>query len=164
MATLFRTAVRARNLLALSRQSKRLVQPSCLISMSKKNKDGINATIEEVSTKEDELKQLEEHFADRDPNSPKNYVSFGFDDVDHDFDQFTHNLTLFTGITLMVIMGFFLSYSPDHRLKNWSMREAHLELKRREELGLPLIDRNIVDPSTITLPSEEELEGEKILL
>ncbi|XP_033746415.1 NADH dehydrogenase [ubiquinone] 1 beta subcomplex subunit 11, mitochondrial-like [Pecten maximus] len=164
MATLIRAAVRARNLLAVSRQSRRLVQPSCLISTSKKNKDGISATIEEVSSREDELKQLEEHFANRDPDSPKNYVSFGWDEVDHEFDKFTHNMTFFTGITLMVIMMFFFSYCPDHRLKNWSMREAHLELQRREKLGLPLIDRNLVDSSKIMLPSEEDLEGVKVLL
>ncbi|OWF51642.1 NADH dehydrogenase [ubiquinone] 1 beta subcomplex subunit 11, mitochondrial-like [Mizuhopecten yessoensis] len=165
MATFLRTAVRARNLLAVSRQSRRLVQPSLWISTSKKNKDGINATIEEIDTsREDELKRLEEHFADQDPNSDKNWMSFGHDEVDRDYDTFAHNMTLFTSVTLSVVLIFFFSYCPDHKLNDWSMREAHLELARREKLGLPLIDRNIVDPSNIVLPPEEELEGVRIRL
>ncbi|XP_060066240.1 NADH dehydrogenase [ubiquinone] 1 beta subcomplex subunit 11, mitochondrial-like [Ylistrum balloti] len=164
MATLLRTVARAKHLLAVSRHTRKIVQPSCLISTSKKNKEEISATVENVSSKEEELRQLEEHFANQDPNSPKNYVSYGWSTYDQEYDQFSHNMVLFTGITLMVIMVFFLSYCPDHKLRNWSMREAHLELARREKLGLPLIDRNVVDPSKVILPSEEELVGVKIRL
>ena len=39
----------------------------------------------------------------------------------------------------------------------WEKREAFLELARREKHGLPLIDINLVDPSKIHLPSDEEL-------
>lgn len=37
------------------------------------------------------------------------------------------------------------------------MREAFLELDRREKLGLPLIDPNLVPPENLHLPTEEEL-------
>lgn len=41
---------------------------------------------------------------------------------------------------------------------DWAQREAFLEIDRREKLGLPYIDPNLVDPAKITLPSEEELK------
>lgn len=53
----------------------------------------------------------------------------------------------------------FVSYSK----AEWALREAFLELDRRERLGLPLIDPNYVDPAKIELPSEEELVGVEIL-
>ena len=40
---------------------------------------------------------------------------------------------------------------------DWSIREAYLELERREQLGLPLIDPNLVDPAKLDLPTDEEL-------
>jgi len=49
-------------------------------------------------------------------------------------------------------------------LKQWSQREAYLELRRREAEGLPLIDPNYVDPSTMDLPSEEELGDTPIII
>jgi len=42
-------------------------------------------------------------------------------------------------------------------LHDWTVREAYLELDRRERLGLPLIDKNLVDPNLLELPSDEEL-------
>lgn len=41
--------------------------------------------------------------------------------------------------------------------KHWFQREAYIELARREALGLPLIDPNLVPPENINLPTEEEL-------
>ena len=43
------------------------------------------------------------------------------------------------------------------RLHDWSVREAYLELNRRERLGLPLIDKNLVPPDQLELPTDEEL-------
>jgi len=43
------------------------------------------------------------------------------------------------------------------RDRAWEKREALLEIARREKLGLPLIDANLIDPSKIHLPSDEEL-------
>lgn len=49
-------------------------------------------------------------------------------------------------------------------LNDWALREAFLELDRREKAGLPLIDKNLVDPSKLTLPSEEELGDYEVYL
>lgn len=37
-----------------------------------------------------------------------------------------------------------------------------MELDRRERLGLPLIDPNLVDPAKIDLPTDEELGDYKV--
>jgi len=52
------------------------------------------------------------------------------------------------------------------RLAHWRQREAYLELARREKLGLPLIDPNLVDPVKMKafLPSDEELGNKKIII
>lgn len=50
------------------------------------------------------------------------------------------------------------------RQRDWSQREAFLELRRREQLGLPLVDANLIDVSKIELPSDEELEGTEIVI
>ena len=46
----------------------------------------------------------------------------------------------------------------------WEKREALLEIARREQLGLPLIDPNFVDPSKIHLPTDEELGDFDIII
>lgn len=50
------------------------------------------------------------------------------------------------------------------RLTDWSVREAFLQVHRREKLGLPVIDKNLVDPSLIELPSDEELGDTEIII
>jgi len=37
------------------------------------------------------------------------------------------------------------------------MRESFLECHKREAPGLPLVDKNLIDPSKITLPDEQSL-------
>jgi len=49
-------------------------------------------------------------------------------------------------------------------LKDWAQREAYLTLRHREAAGLPLIDMNYVDVSSISLPSEEELGDTEIII
>lgn len=44
------------------------------------------------------------------------------------------------------------------------MREAYLQLHRREKLGLPLVDKNLIDPAKIELPSDEELGDTEIII
>jgi NADH dehydrogenase (ubiquinone) 1 beta subcomplex subunit 11 len=63
-----------------------------------------------------------------------------------------------------VFGGFVFTYYPDVMLRDWSQREAYLELRRREALGLPRIDRNLIDPSKIVLPSDEELGDTDIII
>lgn len=48
-------------------------------------------------------------------------------------------------------------YAPDLKLREWARREAFLRTHKREALGLPLIDKNVVDPDRIVLPNEDEL-------
>ena len=45
------------------------------------------------------------------------------------------------------------------RRRDWSQREAYLEIARREALGLPLIDPDYIPPEKMLLPSDEELEA-----
>ncbi|XP_017761372.1 PREDICTED: NADH dehydrogenase [ubiquinone] 1 beta subcomplex subunit 11, mitochondrial [Eufriesea mexicana] len=93
------------------------------------------------------------------------WVSFGFDDKDKKVDRQAMHLTLFVSISICLVCGsFVLGYMPDPRLKDWSQREAFLQIRYKEEHGLPLIDPNIVDPSKFTLPSEEELAGIEIII
>lgn len=51
-----------------------------------------------------------------------------------------------------------------HRMRHWAQREAFLELRRREALGLPAIDANLIDPEKIELPSEEEIGNFEIII
>jgi NADH dehydrogenase (ubiquinone) 1 beta subcomplex subunit 11 len=51
-----------------------------------------------------------------------------------------------------------------YRLRDWSQREAYLLVREREAMGLPLIDPNYTDESTIVLPSEEELGDFEIII
>lgn len=44
------------------------------------------------------------------------------------------------------------------------MREAYLELDRRERLGLPLVDPDLIPRDKVELPTEEELGDYKILI
>ena len=44
------------------------------------------------------------------------------------------------------------------------MREAYLELERRERLGLPLIDPNFVPVERIVLPTDKELGRFKLVI
>ena len=39
-----------------------------------------------------------------------------------------------------------------------------MELRRREAAGLPLIDKNLVDPEKFDLPTDEELGSTEIVI
>merc|ERR1711963_356312 len=165
MATMLRALARqGRTLHKLSASSQRLlVQPSCFISTSKKNKDV--AMPVETMPKSEELKKLEEHFADTDPNSDKNWTSYGMETTDPSLDHFTHHVTMFIFISLCVCWGgFIIAYQPDHKSLSWTTRESFLELERREREGLPLVSPDYVDPAKITIPSDEELGNEEIIV
>uniref|UniRef100_A0A7R9JS95 NADH dehydrogenase [ubiquinone] 1 beta subcomplex subunit 11, mitochondrial n=1 Tax=Timema genevievae TaxID=629358 RepID=A0A7R9JS95_TIMGE len=60
--------------------------------------------------------------------------------------------------------SFIFAYVPDFQLRDWAQREAFLELRRREQLGLPPIDRNLIDPEKIILPTDEELGDTEIII
>ena len=50
------------------------------------------------------------------------------------------------------------------RLYEWSQREAYLLIAKRERDGLPLVDKNFIDPSKINLPSDEELGDTEVIV
>lgn len=95
----------------------------------------------------------------------KNWVSYGFDEKSKSLDRAVMHLLLFGSVSVMLVFGiFYFAYLPDYSLQDWSQREAYLELRRREAAGLPLIDPNLIDPSKITLPSDEELGDTEIII
>jgi NADH dehydrogenase (ubiquinone) 1 beta subcomplex subunit 11 len=126
-----------------------------LISTSKKNREtaGVAEPIEKSETTESTT------------ISKKNWVSYGFDFKNEEADRNAMNATFFFSITLCIVFGgFVLAYYPDVLLRDWAQREGYLELRRRETQGLPLVDRNLIDPSKIILPSDEELEDTEIVI
>lgn len=50
--------------------------------------------------------------------------------------------------------------------REWALREAHLEMARREKAGLPYISKDLIRPEKVaaTLPSDEELRDFDILI
>jgi NADH dehydrogenase (ubiquinone) 1 beta subcomplex subunit 11 len=95
----------------------------------------------------------------------KNWVSWGWDLKDEATDRSYMRSTFFFTVTLCLVFGsFFMAYTPDNFLRDWSQREAFLELRRREAAGLPLISADYIDPAKINLPSEEELGDTEIII
>lgn len=120
-----------------------------MVSTSKKSND--TAAIEALKT---EVKKEEQ-----------NWISYGFDMRSKEGDRSAMHSIFFTSVTLcLVVVGFYLAYLPDHGLRNWAWREAFLELRRREKLGLPPIDPNLIDPAKIDLPTDEELGDTEIVI
>ncbi|XP_050532559.1 NADH dehydrogenase [ubiquinone] 1 beta subcomplex subunit 11, mitochondrial isoform X2 [Daktulosphaira vitifoliae] len=138
------------NLIRISRmtsQANRLIHR--FISTSKKN--------QEICVTDAEISQQE---------PPKrNWQSYGFEKDDETADLNAMHSTAFFSVTLCLVGGAFIfAYMPDYNYKGWGEREAFLELRRREEQGLPLIDPNYIDPSLINLPSDEELGDTEIVI
>uniref|UniRef100_A0A6B2E9X3 NADH dehydrogenase [ubiquinone] 1 beta subcomplex subunit 11, mitochondrial n=1 Tax=Phlebotomus kandelakii TaxID=1109342 RepID=A0A6B2E9X3_9DIPT len=95
----------------------------------------------------------------------KNWVSYGFETTDEHRDRSHTRASFFFTVTLCLVWGSFLfAYMPDYRLRDWSQREAFLEIRRRESLGLPHINRDYADPATIVLPTDEDLGNTEIII
>lgn len=95
----------------------------------------------------------------------KNWVYWGFDTQDQVNDNNVMKASFFFSVTLCLMWGTFIYfYQPDPLLRDWSQREAYLELRRREAAGLDPIDANYVDPASIVLPSDEELGNTEIII
>lgn len=102
----------------------------------------------------------------RSPKSPEDFLhhrklghwqSMGYDYTSPTADKYYYHEAC-GGFFLAAVYCLWLwSYGPDFKLKEWSKREAYLRTYKREALGLPLIDKNIVDPDRVVLPTEEEL-------
>lgn len=95
----------------------------------------------------------------------KNWVSYGFDSRSESNDKNTMKASFFFSVTLCIVFGTFVwSYLPDPRLRDWAQREAYLELRRREHDKVDLISANYVNPKNIKLPSDQQLEGQDIII
>ncbi|KAL6266213.1 hypothetical protein P5V15_003073 [Pogonomyrmex californicus] len=95
----------------------------------------------------------------------RKWMSYGFSQENEAEDRHALHQTMFVCVTIVMIVGFtIMAYLPDVRGKDWAQREAYLQLRYREENGLPPIDPNLIDPSKITLPTEEELVDVEIII
>jgi hypothetical protein len=99
------------------------------------------------------------------PDHEKNWFSYGFDYLNKEEDRWLMHYSCFIMITCMFgFTGFLAWYKPDLTMHDWALREAYLEMHRRKKMGTEYVSRYYVDPSKITLPTEEELEGFEIII
>jgi len=144
----------ARSTIALQKQ------PIAFISTSKKSRDTTIVADQNVPT----VPKTLEDFANPKINK-KNYQSFGFIEDDPDMDINIRNYVMFFTITVMFVgCGFIMCYFPDVRIRDWTQREAYIELARREALGLPIVDPDLVPLDAIILPTDEELGDYDIII
>lgn len=95
----------------------------------------------------------------------RHWQSYGFSKTNELDDlNMMHNHGFFFISIGLVLSFFILCYRPETDMADWSQREAFLELRRREKLGLPLIDPHYVDPANIVLPTDEELGATEIII
>ncbi|CAJ0922587.1 unnamed protein product [Ranitomeya imitator] len=76
----------------------------------------------------------------------------GFSD-DPEEDVRNMRLVFFFGVSVsLVLVPIFIHYSPERGMKDWVRREAERQIKRKEALGLPLIEMNYYDPKSLVFP------------
>ncbi|KAH9508053.1 NADH dehydrogenase 1 beta subcomplex subunit 11 ndufb11 [Bulinus truncatus] len=169
MATLLRSVGRQGRALQIITKNKSfravlipLLKNKAFISTSEKKKD-VGAVVQPME-KSEEVKKLTERFKDT-SESEENYVSYGYEPGDRDKDWFIYNLVMFCGITIGLCWGgFVLAYQPDYKFRDWGIREAYLELERREREGLPLVDPDYTKIDINSLPSDEEIGDTDIII
>lgn len=95
----------------------------------------------------------------------KNWVSYGFDTRNKEFDRQITRATFFCGVSIALVGSiFWWSYLPDRQLNEWAQREAYVVLRDREAAGLDPIAADYIDPNTVELPSDEELGNAEIII
>uniref|UniRef100_A0A0N5BFY4 NADH dehydrogenase [ubiquinone] 1 beta subcomplex subunit 11, mitochondrial n=1 Tax=Strongyloides papillosus TaxID=174720 RepID=A0A0N5BFY4_STREA len=94
-----------------------------------------------------------------------------FGQVSHDEykDWLSHHKASFLVVTFLTVWTtcWLIWMKPDWPSgREWALREAHLEMARREKAGLPYISKDFVDPKRVaaSLPSDEELRDFEILV
>lgn len=123
------------------------------ISTSPKNRE--TATISPNAAKEETKVEVKS----------KNWQSYGFSYKDKKEDRDATRSSFFFSVTLCLVWGTFIwSYLPDPQLRDWAQRQGYLTLRQREAAGQEPICRDFVDPSQITLPSDEELGDTEIII
>ncbi|CAG9760413.1 unnamed protein product [Ceutorhynchus assimilis] len=122
-----------------------------LVSTSKKNNDTVAA---EACQSQTNTKVV-----------VKSWVSYGYDHKNKTDDRSVMHVLMFGALTLCgVVGGFVWTYAPDYHLRDWGVREAFLELRRREAEGKLPIDPNFIPVEKIILPSDEELGDTEIII
>ncbi|GBP30476.1 NADH dehydrogenase 1 beta subcomplex subunit 11, mitochondrial [Eumeta japonica] len=146
--------IKFRNVPALQRYLlNNMYKNSRSISTSKKNDETVTTTVSNTTT------------VTKSTNEDKNWVSYGFDYTSKEEDTNAHHASFFFSVTICLIFGgFSWAYAPDVHMKDWAQREAFIQLRCREKKGLPPIDPNYIDPKTMKLPSESELENVEIII
>lgn len=95
----------------------------------------------------------------------KNWVSYGYDRNNKEWDRQVMRGSFFSTITLcMVFGGFILAYLPDPKMNDWAQREAFLLLREREAAGIELISPDLIDANLMELPTDEELGDTDIII
>lgn len=130
------------------------------ISTSQKKGDAASISTENVESKP--LKTVED-FAN--PTKSKDWVYWGFDTRDRKADSDEMHATFFFSVSLCLVGAAFVwYYQPDFLMRDWTQREAYLELRRREAAGVDLISPDYVPASQIELPLDEDLGNTEIII
>jgi len=88
----------------------------------------------------------------------KYWQDMGFDERDREFDATAAHDTFFSAVTIFLCGSLIvLLYNPDTHQRDWAQREAYIRLAEREKLNLPPVDKYLIDPSRIILPTDEEI-------
>lgn len=93
----------------------------------------------------------------RNPERLGHWKSLGFDYTNPTIDKYMAHEAVFIFMAGFLICTWLYAYGPDMKYKEWAKREAFLRTHKREALGLPLIDRDVIDPERMVLPTEEEI-------
>lgn len=93
----------------------------------------------------------------RNPEQLGHWYPLGFDWTNPKVDKHLMNELMFAMVTFGIFGMWLWSYGPDYKLRDWAKREAYFRTHKREALGLPLIDINVIPPERVHLPTEEEL-------
>jgi len=104
---------------------------------------------------------------DTDYVNRKDWISHGFNLEDEDFDRWSYQFACFMLLTVVIVgTTFVVKYQANKTWPNrdWVIREAFLELHRREKFGLPLVDPDFIARENIVLPSEEDLEEFDVII
>ncbi|KAM7537409.1 hypothetical protein Aperf_G00000072023 [Anoplocephala perfoliata] len=96
----------------------------------------------------------------------KDWLPYGWNDYDKVDDTARYKTTTFVLVVCFTFGLFFqFWYRPRNVEWNWARREAYLELERRRNLGLPLVDPDLIPRERVKLPTKEEMGPDfKIIL
>lgn len=95
----------------------------------------------------------------------KNWISYGYSLTDREEDRRMTRGVYFLGLSVCIIGSMFVwAYYPDVTREAWAQREAYLTLRDREEAGLEPIAPDYIDPSTLELPTDDELGDVEVII